>query len=184
MARRHTPVRRKPPPSREGARLHQKLQEARALRRRLLQRRRAAVWTVEFIGNADPRYPELIVPLCPRVAVPATNSRRRLEPYRYVSRSQGRHTAPPREGPSGVSCSSSAPPPIVQPTFVLSLDCENGPKSPGDRVSRIATADAVVAERVIDVRISEAARGVEQHVVVDHITGSATQRAKPIDVAF
>ena len=49
---------------------------------------------------------------------------------------------------------------------------------------RVTTADAVVAELVIDVRIGEAARGVEQQVVVDHITGSATQRAKPIDGAF
>ena len=46
---------------------------------------------------------------------------------------------------------------------------------------RIAAADAVVAERVIDVRIGEAAGGVKQQVVVDHVTESATQRAKIFD---
>ena len=48
----------------------------------------------------------------------------------------------------------------------------------------VATADAVVAERVIDAGIGETARSVEQQMVVDYKTGATTQRAEPIYVAF
>ena len=42
--------------------MHQKLQEPKVLDRRLHQWGRAAVWAMEFIGYADPRDPELVVP--------------------------------------------------------------------------------------------------------------------------
>ena len=46
------------------------------------------------------------------------------------------------------------------------------------------TADAVVAKRVVDACISQAARRVEQQLVMDHKTRAAAQRSKPVYVAF
>src|SRR4029079_18025895 len=66
----------------------------------------------------------------------------------------------------------------------LIVGLRKGTESTGadDGGRRITAADAVVPERVIDVRVSEAAGGVEQQVVMDHVTESATKCANPVDV--
>ena len=48
----------------------------------------------------------------------------------------------------------------------------------------IATADAVIAELVIDLSIGKTAGAIEQPTVMDHNTGSATKRPEPIHPAL
>ena len=151
--------------------------------RRLLQRRGAAVWAPKFISNAEPRYPKLIVPV--------RNCGRRRKRCRgvchYISMGLASEVDIQRFGaknPARVMQQFGAA--AERPAnlgFIIGLrKCAK--IGGGDGYVRITTADAVVAERVIDASIGEAARGVEQHMVMDHKTGAATQRAKPIYIAF